>query len=382
MSDRVLHAVLNVHGDVLAVVEGSATAAVDTARSLGATRVVVDGTAACGVEYESNPLVTLTSRMPEKALSQSGLPRLRAADVMNISLESAHAAVAPYLRKARRPAVARYATPLPTARALLGSNFKLKKKHPTLPRGEARGLSLMPAGKFFVGAGDTRHTLCVGSNEQCRAACLVHSGQNAADPYNARIKLARTAALVNEPAAFCRLLAESVARWDESITDRRPRERAFFRLNVYSDIPWELVFPDLFRLFPATQFYDYTKVAGRTTPPNYDLTFSFSGTNEKLARAELARGTRVAVVFLPSRHGGPLPPSCWGLPVIDGDEYDWRPLDPPGVIIGLRYKVPKLAGTIDEFTDFVLRVQEQSCGLTAALTPGQTPRTADEEEDD
>ena len=49
------------------------------------------------------------------------------------------------------------------------------------------------------------------------------------------------------------------------------------RLNVFSDYPWELIYPDLFELFdgntrfsdegvyPRVQFYDYTKIPGRWT---------------------------------------------------------------------------------------------------------------------
>lgn len=96
---------------------------------------------------------------------------------------------------------------------------------------------------------------------------------------------------------------------------------------------------------------------GRVTPRNYDLTFSFSGTNETASRRELERGRRVAVVFLGMRHKGgewhaiggagkrlvanvPLPENFWGIPVVDGDESDLRALDPGGVIVGLRYKNP------------------------------------------
>jgi len=46
------------------------------------------------------------------------------------------------------------------------------------------------------------------------------------------------------------------------------------RLNGTSDIQWERVAPELFDL-PIT-YYDYTKVAGRTTPDNYHLTYSLN----------------------------------------------------------------------------------------------------------
>jgi hypothetical protein len=76
---------------------------------------------------------------------------------------------------------------------------------------------------------------------------------------------------------------------------------------VLSDIPWELVCPELFELFPDLGFYDYTKVPGRTGFDNYDLTFSFSGTNERQTKSEIARGHRVAVVYW-------LPNTCYKSP--------------------------------------------------------------------
>ena len=86
--------------------------------------------------------------------------------------------------------------------------------------------------------------------------------------------------------------------------------------------------------YPAAQFYDYTKRPGRTTPPNYHLTFSLSEINRVDAAAELARGHNVAVVF----KGATLPDRCMGAPVIDGDASDLRYLDPSPVIVGLRAK--------------------------------------------
>jgi len=145
------------------------------------------------------------------------------------------------------------------------------------------------------------------------------------------------------------------------------------RPNMYSDLPWELVVPWLFEMFPGTKgprgkrhaFYDYTKIAGRAVPENYDLTFSYSGipSNKIAAERELRRGGRVAVVFLlpfPERerqkkhktgprkghYVHPVPRSWGGFKVIDGDVHDIRPFDPGGVFVGLRYK--SAAGILDK----------------------------------
>jgi hypothetical protein len=66
--------------------------------------------------------------------------------------------------------------------------------------------------------------------------------------------------------------------------------------------------------------------------PNYDLTFSYSGTNLDKAILALENNIRVAVVF------EQVPATFWGRPVIDGDAYDMRYLDEDNVVVGLKFK--------------------------------------------
>lgn len=262
--------------------------------------------------------------------------------------------------------------------------------------------------------------LCVGSSRECRASCLVFTGQNGAVKFNDLSKMYAERALFFEPLAFARMLIESIDA--HYAYCRRAGLRPYIRLNVYSDIPWELFFPDLFDHFEAKYghdpkrgglwFYDYTKVQGRAARPrpNYDLTFSFSGTNLAATKTALESGMRVAVVFAREVARGTKKNTYWvqadrpwisearkkvqGLqvsamskaearaiferktgrnaadvkklrgpnytpaetvtdiqfapwgggrsyPVIDGDPYDMRPLDPGGVVVGLRFKAPK-----------------------------------------
>ena len=63
------------------------------------------------------------------------------------------------------------------------------------------------------------------------------------------------------------------------------------------------------------------------------MTFSLKEHNENEVKDEVKRGLNIAVVFddnLPSEH--------LGMPVIDGDEHDFRPSDPRGVVVGLSAK--------------------------------------------
>ena len=113
---------------------------------------------------------------------------------------------------------------------------------------------------------------------------------------------------------------------------KRHDKRAAVRLNVFSDIPWER-FLDLDQ-FPGIQFYDYTKVVARLgrTPGNYYLTFSRSEDNEPAARQALVRSFNVAVPFRDP------PIRFLGHRVIDGDQHDYRFLDPRPVVVALKPK--------------------------------------------
>jgi hypothetical protein len=129
-----------------------------------------------------------------------------------------------------------------------------------------------------------------------------------------------------------------------------------FRLNGTSDIPYEIkkfrLFPwvakkigrkhkadmgTIIELFDKVQFYDYTKIPKRNPPSNYHLTFSESEINAAHVQEEIKRGRNIASVF-PRKA---VPESHLGLPVIDGDEHDYRVADPQGVVVGLKVKGTK-----------------------------------------
>jgi hypothetical protein len=96
-------------------------------------------------------------------------------------------------------------------------------------------------------------------------------------------------------------------------------------------------------MFPAVQFYDYTKVTKRLTretlPANYHLTFSLSENNDAAAGEVLAAGGNVAVVFrTPAIRERYMATGFLGHRVIDGDETDLRFMDPANVVVGLYAK--------------------------------------------
>lgn len=283
--------------------------------------------------------------------------------------------------------------------AILGQNYKTAKGTPAhiitqlrertgFRQANVLGLSLLPqtqtytepmvkdimaGAREFFGVGEVRPVrlnACVRATPQCAASCLVFSGRNLAEDYNTVKKYALVQALVHEPQAFMRMLIEAIRIHRE--TSFRLEVMPLVRLNVFSDLPWELMAPELFDGFPDVQFYDYTKVPNRKPPPNYDLTFSFAGTDQNVEAMDheiREQHRRVAVVFaatgirviagekveipkaprymrrLPGSerltpHYARLPETFLGLPVIDGDESDMRPYDPAPSIVGLRWKNP------------------------------------------
>ncbi len=218
---------------------------------------------------------------------------------------------------------------------LLASNYKLAK---SVPGYSLIGLSLAP---HSTAGGDT---VCRYSTAECRAVCLgTETGLNVLATAIAA-KIERTRFWHERSALFKAQLMAEVGRAARSAA--RQGLKLGVRLNVYSDIRWELEFPELFNGFPNVQFYDYTKWPGRfDRPRNYHLTYSYTGTeaSRRTVEAYLEAGINAAVIFptedLPARfrfHG-----STRMLRVVDGDLNDFRPGDPRGCVVGLKFKGPK-----------------------------------------
>lgn len=177
----------------------------------------------------------------------------------------------------------------------------------------------------------------------CREGCLVSAGMAAV--YGDMIQGARKGRTIffrRDTQAFLELLEKDIQRLVNKA--KKKGMTPAIRLNGTSDIKWNTVkFSDgatIFEKFPDVQFYDYTKspaiVNSARTVPNWHITFSYSGANEKyrtIAAKQLEQGTNLAVVF-----NGPLPETFMGRNVINGDKTDLRFLDPDNVIVGLKAK--------------------------------------------
>jgi hypothetical protein len=206
--------------------------------------------------------------------------------------------------------------------------------------------------------------LCGSASKECSAACLGHgAGQLAmADSMNAR--LWKTILYTHARPLFHALLSSEVSNFKRKVAEKAAREGselvAAVRLDGSTDVGYARV---IAAEHPDVQWYDYTKDYGRTLayldarsaraprargrrlatthsfPPNWHLTFSYSGHNMGQALDVLSKGGNVAVVFdADPRTCDAIPASWHGFPVIDADETDIRFWDEPGHVAGLRFK--------------------------------------------
>lgn len=213
---------------------------------------------------------------------------------------------------------------------------------------KAGAFGFLNAIHYLAPANLSGFNLCPKASDGCKALCLGwHSGQAGmvahGNAYNSvrqsRVDKARR--FMTDRKAYM----VDVVRSIELLRDKAARKgvKLCVRLNGSSDIAWEGIRladgRNIFETFPAIDFVDYTKIAGRFArklPANYHLTLSRSESNESQCIEALARGVNVAVVF-----AGAKPDTWHGYRVIDGDVHDLRQLDPrgaAGVVVGLSPK--------------------------------------------
>lgn len=415
------YVVVDAFGTVQFSVDGTEADAVGEAYAAGADEVYLDQTfSPVGREPNQRRLG------PDLAWEMVGHLHIDLREAMSMSLEEAAPLVAQYfpvLRTTGKRAKV-WEDPDLMALNLMRSNYKTQRRETHVPaqsraprspesapawdtaeawgledlRVDVKGLSILPKTMWWRIEGDRlfdqKLDMCIGASRECFASCLVYSGRNWIDRYNVMLKTATATALFMQPQAFGRMLHQGSAwhlegyvppvvyRKRYAALEPTPRGPGGFvpmvRLNMYSDIPWELVFPDLMRSLPDLQFYDYTKVPGRDPSregvPNYDLTFSFSGANLGDVQDELDRGRRAAAVFFnedkryKATEYWPLPRSWLGHQVVDGTISDARPYDPAPSMVGLRWIEPKVGTYVDPTGRAV--VEEERLGIPEYIQVG------------
>jgi len=214
---------------------------------------------------------------------------------------------------------------------------------------------------YLSPADKSGHNVCsMAKKAQCKEPCLDEAGRGAMD-FVQLARLSKTDWYFNSRETFMAELIDSVF----ALVRKAMRENLtpLVRLNGTSDILWEKIavtykgvtYTNIMALFPDVQFYDYTKVIGRTVPSNYDLTFSYSGALEfqKYVDQAIAAKMRVAVVF---RTVADIPKTFLGLKVIPGDNSDIRHVEPKNKIVALYAKGPARYDTGPFVVDTLKRV--------------------------
>lgn len=232
---------------------------------------------------------------------------------------------------------------------------------------------------LHLSAGDTSgREVCPMRSPGCSAACLMYAGNPLYFKAKNQARLKKTNLYFDYRDLYFNILALEIHTAIQKA--KAAKMEPAFRLNGTSDIAYEIKtftpYPwvlekigktvtsktgmvTIIKLFEGVSFYDYTKIPRRNPPANYHLTFSESEINAEHVQAEIARGRNIASVF-PAKH---VPKVHLGLPVIDGDEHDYRPADAHGVVVGLKIKGAK--GKAD-VTGFTHHTQEATNAVQAA----------------
>ena len=181
------------------------------------------------------------------------------------------------------------------------------------------------------------YQVCQHRSPGCEAACLHFAGAQLYMAAKEKARIRKTKLFFEDRLNFMNLLVRDIEAYLRKV-DRMGDKKPAIRLNATSDIPWERVrvgkHENLMSMFSDVLFYDYTAIPNRQVPDNYHLTFSLKANNEEASRAALAQRLNLAVVFFDQE----LPETFWDLPVINGDETDFRPADPTPCIVGLYAK--------------------------------------------
>lgn len=204
------------------------------------------------------------------------------------------------------------------------------------------------------------YEVCPMRSAECTKLCLNESGHNRIDVRENKINKSR----IKKTKLFF-VNREFFMGWviDEIKQAKLKAEKNGFkfsvRLNNTSDISPESFYikddegnvKNILEIFPDTTFYDYTKVPNRLRLkqkyPNYDLTFSYSGTNLEECFKMLDNEIRVAMVFKD------VPNEYMGYEVVNGDLSDLRYYEAGNVIVGLKYKQTRQK--LDKNVKFVIQ---------------------------
>ena len=182
------------------------------------------------------------------------------------------------------------------------------------------------------------------NKSNCSSVCVAYNGNAQRFPKIMEARIRKTKLFYENRQQFMDILIKDIFKAIEF--SKEHQKICTFRLNAYSDIKFENIpvnhnnkdYKNIFELFSEYKFYDYTKIGGRKTPANYELTYSYYG-NKKAFNKVLKTNQNIAVVF------NKLPSEFEGRKVVNADNTDLRLVDNDGlkVIAGLKFKGSKKA---------------------------------------
>jgi hypothetical protein len=258
---------------------------------------------------------------------------------------------------------------LPAEPNLFGSSHKVDLGG---SMGVATKVIYLPPANALFGRGETgdRRTLCSDASDGCIATCLGENTGLLITSSSERARMWKGALYMGDRGLFRRLcVAEAMNHVDAC---RASGKVPALRCDGSSDTAEGR---HLAAAVPDAMVYDYTKNERKALrfcrgemPPNYHVTFSYSGDNLASCERVWAAGGNVAVAF-DTPKGEALPATWQGVPVIDGDVHDARFLDPQragGYVVGLRFKAARNRQTgIDAGGTFVVHVETEGDRIAA-----------------
>ncbi len=229
-----------------------------------------------------------------------------------------------------REAIRRHRVTFAAIRARQG----FKEVHTALVTGtnEKYGKSAIPTfGVSLAQASLSGYNVCRYATVGCRAVCVGQNGNGTYDDTK-NGRMARNTLLAEDPSAFLSIMVHEL-----TLISKRHGGNVAFRLNTFSDIPWERYLPEW--VWSLGVFYDYTKWSrnARADMSTYALVRSVT---ELWTIADIVAEARVGapVVVFDIGRGKPMVETFVGFPVTDGDATDERFADGIGTIVGVRAK--------------------------------------------
>ncbi len=215
---------------------------------------------------------------------------------------------------------ARVRFPLIPHERILGTSTKVEKNR---ARGMLTVILYLAPERLSVPYGG--RNLCPWATT-CKGPCLATKNRLGPGSDGQNAELWRTLAYVWAREEFGTILRYALSR--HVARARKLGLDCGARLNGGSDVVWETILPEIFRI--PIQYYDYTKSVERMfrdRPANYDLTFSFDGFNLVDCKRVLRAGMNVAIV---SKDPGRMlaRKRYHGFRLLNGDTDDCRPYDP------------------------------------------------------